>query len=58
MATKESNDSPLAKVYELLSNPVDFPKFMNRVDSVERINSQTFEYIPKLVTKNLFGQQT
>ena len=37
-------DLPLAKVYELLSNPVDFPKFMNCVDSVERINSQTFEY--------------
>ena len=35
---------PLSKVYELLSNPVDFPKFLERVDSVERINSQTFEY--------------
>ena len=37
-------DLPLAKVYELLSNPVDFPKFLERIDSVERINSQTFEY--------------
>ncbi len=35
---------PLAKVYEFLSNPVDFPKFLERIDSVERINSQTFEY--------------
>ncbi len=37
-------DLPLAKVYELLSNPVDFPKFLERIDSVTRINSQTFEY--------------
>lgn len=37
-------DLPLAKVYELLSNPVDFPKFLDRVDGVERINSQTFQY--------------
>ncbi len=35
---------PLAKVYEFLSNPVDFPKFLERIDAVERINSQTFEY--------------
>lgn len=41
-------DLPLAKVYELLSNPVDFPKFLDRVDSVERINSQTFEYKTKV----------
>ena len=37
-------DLPLAKVYEFLSNPVDFPKFLEKIDSVERINSQTFEY--------------
>jgi len=37
-------DLPLAKVYELLSNPVEFPKFLERIDKVERINSQTFEY--------------
>lgn len=37
-------DLPLSKVYELLSNPVDFPKFLERIDSVDRINSQTFEY--------------
>ena len=38
----------MAKVYELLSNPVDFPKFLERIDSVERINSQTFEYKTKI----------
>ena len=37
-------DLPLAKVYELLSNPVEFPKFLDRIDKVERVNSQTFEY--------------
>ncbi|MAL16346.1 MAG: hypothetical protein CL670_10790 [Balneola sp.] len=37
-------DLPLAKVYELLSNPVEFPKFLDRIDLVEKINSQTFEF--------------
>lgn len=41
-------DLPLAKVYELLSNPVEFPKFLDRIDKVERINSQTFEYKTKI----------
>lgn len=41
-------DLPLAKVYELLSNPVDFPKFLKRIDVVNRINSQTFEYKTKI----------
>ncbi|WP_018126595.1 SRPBCC family protein [Balneola vulgaris] len=41
-------DLPLAKVYELLSNPVEFPKFLSRIDSVTRINSQTFEYKTKI----------
>lgn len=41
-------DLPLAKVYELLSNPVDFPKFLKRIDTVNRINSQTFEYKTKI----------
>lgn len=41
-------DLPLAKVYELLSNPVDFPKFLERIDKVERVNSQTFEYKTKI----------
>ena len=34
-------DLPLAKAYELLSNPVEFPKFLERIDVVNRINSQT-----------------
>lgn len=38
-------DLPLAKVYELLCNPVHFPKFLERIDRVEKVNSQTFEYI-------------
>ncbi|MFA5668448.1 MAG: SRPBCC family protein [Balneolaceae bacterium] len=41
-------DLPLAKVYELLSNPVEFPKFLSRIESVTRINSQTFEYKTKI----------
>lgn len=35
---------PLAKVYELMSSPVDFPKFLKHLDQVNKINSQTFEY--------------
>jgi len=38
-------DLPLAKVYELLCNPVHFTKFLERIDKVEKVNSQTFEYI-------------
>jgi len=41
-------DLPLAKVYELLSNPVHFTKFLERIDSIEKINSQTFEYTTKI----------
>ncbi len=41
-------DLPLAKVYELLSNPVEFPKFLERIDTVTRINSQTYEYKTKV----------
>lgn len=41
-------DLPLAKVYELLSNPVEFPKFLSRIESVTRINSQTYEYKTKI----------
>ncbi len=37
-------DLPLAKVYELLCNPVHFPKFLDRIEKVEKVNSQTFEY--------------
>lgn len=41
-------DLPLAKVYELLSNPVHFTNFLDRIDNVEKINSQTFEYTTKI----------
>lgn len=37
-------DLPLAKVYELLCNPVHFPKFLHRIEKVEKVNSQTFNY--------------
>ncbi len=37
-------DLPLAKVYELLCNPVHFPKFLHRIDKVDKVNSQTFNY--------------
>lgn len=37
-------DLPLAKVYELLCNPVEFPKFLDRIDKVDKVNSQTFNY--------------
>jgi uncharacterized membrane protein len=37
-------DLPLAKVYELLSNPVDFPKFMSELELVTRLSSQSFQY--------------
>lgn len=37
-------DLPLAKVYELLCNPVHFTKFLERIDDIEKINSQTFDY--------------
>jgi uncharacterized membrane protein len=39
---------PLAKVYELMSCPVDFPKFMKSINQVNKINSQTFEYITEI----------
>lgn len=39
---------PLAKVYELLCNPVHFPKFLDRIDKVEKVNSQTFDYITNI----------
>lgn len=38
-------DLPLAKVYELLSNPVHFTKFMEKIEKIEKVNSQTFDYI-------------
>lgn len=41
-------DLPLAKVYELFCNPVHFPKFLDRIDRVDKINSQTFEYTTEI----------
>ncbi len=41
-------DLPLAKVYELLCNPVHFPKFLDRIDRVEKVNSQTFNYVTQI----------
>lgn len=36
-------DLPLAKVYEYLSDPSYFPHFFERIEKVNKINSQTFE---------------
>lgn len=41
-------DLPLAKVYEYLSNPLYFPHLLERIDRVDKINSQTFEYETKI----------
>lgn len=35
---------PLAKVYEMMSSPTDFPRFISTLKEVNKINSQTFEY--------------
>src|SRR6056297_2603830 len=37
-------DLPLAKAYDLLCNPVHYTKFLNRIDEIEKVNSQTFDY--------------
>lgn len=36
---------PLSKVYELLSTPTNFPHFMEKISEVNKINSQSFEYL-------------
>lgn len=41
-------DLPLAKVYEYLSDPGYFPHFFERVDHVNKINSQTFEFFSEI----------
>jgi uncharacterized membrane protein len=41
-------DLALAKVYDLISNPVDFPKFMTEVDEVNKISSQSFEFVTNI----------
>ncbi len=39
---------PLAKVYELLSTPTSFPLFMGKIEEVNKINSQSFEYVTEI----------
>lgn len=39
---------PLAKVYELMSSPTDFPKYLQSINEVIKINSQTFEYVTEI----------
>lgn len=39
---------PLAKVYELMSSPTDFPRFIDSIKEVNKINSQTFEYVTEI----------
>jgi uncharacterized membrane protein len=41
-------DLPLAKVYEYLSDPTYFPHFFERIDRVNKVNSQTFEFSTKI----------
>ena len=41
-------DLPLAKVYEYLSNPVNFPHILERIDRVNKVNSQTFEFATEI----------
>ncbi len=39
---------PLSKVYELLSSPTNFPHFMDNIGEVNKINSQSFEYLTEI----------
>lgn len=39
---------PLAKVYELMNSPVDFPRYLEHLKEVNKINSQTFEYVTEI----------
>ncbi|HKJ32444.1 MAG TPA: SRPBCC family protein [Balneolales bacterium] len=39
---------PLAKVYELLSSPSNFPLFMERISEVNKLSSQSFEYVTEI----------
>lgn len=41
-------DLPLAKVYEYLSDPTYFPHFFERIDHVNKVNSQTFEFATQM----------
>ncbi|MEX0685905.1 MAG: SRPBCC family protein [Balneolales bacterium] len=41
-------DLPLAKVYELMSSPLDFPRYIDSINEVNKVNSQTFEYVTEI----------
>ena len=41
-------DLPLAKVYEYLSDPLYFPHLLERIDNVNKVNSQTFEFATQI----------
>jgi len=43
---------PLAKVYECLNSPTDFPRFMRAIEKVNKINSQTFEFVTTIGGEN------
>jgi|SRR6056297_1694318 len=45
-------DLPLAKVYEYLSDPTYFPHFFERIEKVNKVNSQTFEFATTLGGEN------
>ena len=45
-------DLPLAKVYEYLSDPTYFPHFFERIEKVNKVNSQTFELATTLGGEN------
>lgn len=39
---------PLAKVYELLSTPVRYPMFMETISEVNKLSSQSFEFVTEI----------
>ncbi len=39
---------PLAKVYELMSSPTRFPLFLERISEVNKLSSQSFEYVTEI----------
>lgn len=41
-------DLPLAKVYEYLSDPLYFPHLLERIQEVNKVNSQTFEFATQI----------
>lgn len=41
-------DLALSKVYELLSDPTEFPRWMEGIDKVNKLSSQSYEYETKI----------